>query len=106
VVTPEQTEALSQLRRSAILTDEDWESFRENFDKVHTGFLIRLKAKIPDLSPAETRFLALAKLQLSNKEMAALLGVTADAMRLTRFRLRKKLNLTEDGSLEELVNSI
>jgi hypothetical protein len=106
IITPEQTETLHQIRQSAILTDDDWDGFRKNFEKVHSGFLERLKITLPDLSPAETRFMALAKLNLTNKEMAAMLGVSVDAMRTTRYRLRKKLNLSEEGSIEELINKI
>jgi DNA-binding CsgD family transcriptional regulator len=106
IVTPEQTASLNQIRASAILTDDDWEVFKKSFEKVHSGFLERLKISLPDLSPAETRFMALAKLNLSNKEMAAMLGVSVDAMRTTRYRLRKKLHLSEEGDIQELINKI
>jgi DNA-binding CsgD family transcriptional regulator len=106
IVTPEQTAYLNQIRDSAILTDDDWDDFRKRFEKVHSGFLERLKITLPDLSPAETRFIALAKLNLSNKEMAAMLGVSVDAMRTIRYRLRKKLHLSEEGDIQELVNKI
>jgi DNA-binding CsgD family transcriptional regulator/cell division protein FtsB len=104
--TPEQSAILDELRLSAILTDAHWEDFRQRFEKVHGGFLQRLRIKLPDLSPAETRFMALAKLQLNNKEMASILGISPDSIRMMRHRLRKKLALTEEGSLEELINSV
>lgn len=99
-------EALLQLQQSTILTDEEWEKFRLVFEKVHGGYLNRLRDKLPGLSPAETRYMALAKLKLTNKEMAATLGVSPQAIRVTTFRLRKKLQLPEDGGLDELVASI
>jgi tetratricopeptide (TPR) repeat protein len=106
VITPEQTEMLNELRLSAILTDKDWEEFRLRFEKVHVGYLQRLRLKLPDLSPAETRFMTLAKLQLNNKEMGSILGISPDSIRTIRYRLRKKLNLAEEGSMDELINSI
>ena len=99
-------EVLLQLQQSTILTDEEWDSFRKAFESVHKGFLLRLKEKLPELSPAETRFMVLSKLKLSNKEMASTLGVGTDAIRQYRSRIRKKLNLTEEGGLEELVDTI
>jgi len=99
-------ETLEQLQRSTILTDEQWESFRQLFEKVHGGYLHRVKEKLPGLTPAEIRFMALAKLQFSNKEMAAVLGVSSNGIRSIWFRLRKKLNLSEEGSVEELVETI
>jgi len=83
-------QVLNQLQQSTILTDEEWDKFRGLFEKVHGGYLQRLKEKLPELSPAETRFMTLAKLQLSNKEMAATLGVSNQAIRTTWYRLRKK----------------
>lgn len=99
-------EVILELQRSILLTDEQWEQFKLNFEKVHSGFLVRLREKLPDLTPAETRFMALAKLKLSNKEMAGMLGVSMQGVRNYRYRLRKKLNLPEEGSIDELVNSI
>jgi DNA-binding CsgD family transcriptional regulator len=102
----ETNETLQQLRRSTILTDSDWEYFRDLFEKVHTGFLQRLKEKMPGLTPAETRFIVLSKLGLSGKEMAAMLGIGTDAIRQLRSRVKKKLNLQEESSLDDIVNHI
>ena len=98
--------ALQQLQKSTILTDDEWEYFRQLFEKVHAGYLQRLKEKFPGLTPAETRFMALSKLNLSSKEMAGTLGVGTDAIRQYRSRLRKKLNLTEEDNLQELINAV
>src|SRR5690606_11388164 len=67
---------LTELQQSTILTEDDWNRFKSLFEQVHTGFLNRMKEKYPEVSPAEIRFLTLAKLQLSTKEMAAALGVS------------------------------
>jgi DNA-binding CsgD family transcriptional regulator len=95
-----------QLQQSTILTDADWEYFRRLFEKVHTGFLSRLKEKIPGLTPAETRFIALSKLDLSAKEMAAMLGIGTDAIRQYRSRLKKKLHLEGEHGLAEMVAAV
>lgn len=99
-------DALSQLQQSTILTDADWAYFKGLFEKVHGGYLQRLREKMPDLTPAEIRFMALCKLNLSTREMAAMLGIGTDTIRQHRSRLRKKLNLTEEVNLEELARHI
>jgi len=104
--TSANTDAIIQLQQSTILTDEEWEHFKKLFEQVHSGYLVRLKEKLPDLSPAETRFMVLAKLKFSNKEMASTLGITQQAVRTTWYRLRKKLQLPEEGSPDELVSKI
>jgi DNA-binding CsgD family transcriptional regulator len=50
--------------------------------------------------------LALAKLKLTTKEMAGCLGVTTQAVRTAWYRLRTKLNLSNDTSLEEFIETI
>ena len=97
------TEVLVQLQQATLLTDKQWGEFRELFEKVHQGFLQRLKEKVPGLSPAETRFIVLSKLGLANKDMAGMLGVSTEAIRLTRHRLRKKLEATGSPALEDLL---
>jgi DNA-binding CsgD family transcriptional regulator len=98
--------ALQQLQDSILLTNDDWINFTELFEKVYPGFFNRLKHNLPGLSPAETRFMALCKLRYSNKEMAGMLGIGPDAVRQYRSRLRKKLNLPEHASFEEMADSI
>jgi DNA-binding CsgD family transcriptional regulator len=50
--------------------------------------------------------MVLAKLKLSNKEMAGMLGVSMQGVRNYKYRLRKKLNLPEDGDIDSLVDII
>jgi DNA-binding CsgD family transcriptional regulator len=89
-----------------ILTEDDWQHFRNLFEQVHPGFLYRLREKFADLSPAEMRMVILTKLNLSAREMAQMLGISADAIRKSRYRLRKKLNLEEESNLEALIEQI
>lgn len=94
------------LQSSTILTDDEWEEFKNLFEQVHRGYLQRLKEKMSDLSPADKRFIVLSKLKFTNKEMAAILGVAPDTIRTYKHRLRKKYDLPDDNSLSELINSI
>ncbi len=94
------------LASSTILTDEDWQHFRNLFEQVHPGFLYRLKDRFPDLSPAEMRLLILTRLKLSSRDMAHMLGITIEAIRKNRYRVRKKLCLDEESKLEELIQQI
>ncbi len=100
------TEQIRQLQNNILLTDEQWNEFKELFEKVHLGFFNRLREKFPGLTPAETRFFALAKLKLTTKEMAASQGITPHAVRTIWYRLRKKMNLSEEENWEGLVEEI
>jgi tetratricopeptide (TPR) repeat protein len=102
-VQNERSHRMADLMNAHILTEDDWKQFRILFDKVHPGFFVRLKEKMPDLTAAETRLLALTKLQLAPREMASMLGISYDSILKSRQRLRKKINLPEEGTLDELV---
>jgi tetratricopeptide (TPR) repeat protein len=97
---------LSQLRENTILTQDEWESFKKLFEKVHAGYLFRLKRKFPDLTQSEIRFIALIKLGLSYREMSSILGVSDHAVRTTKYRLLKKIDVPENQSIEDLMVNI
>ncbi|MCF2497757.1 helix-turn-helix transcriptional regulator [Dyadobacter chenhuakuii] len=99
-------ETVQELQNITILTDEQWEYFRSLFEKIHVGYLSRLREKLPGLTPAETRFMALAKLNLTYKEMASTLGISVQSVRVIRHRIRKKLNLPEESDLRDVVTTI
>ncbi|MFN8345094.1 MAG: hypothetical protein U0X91_08825 [Spirosomataceae bacterium] len=98
--------SIRQLQSNTLLTEEQWVSFKLLFEKVHTGYLQRLKEKIPTISPAEIRFMALAKLKLDSKEMASSLGVSPNAVRNVWFRLRKKIDLPEEVTWNDFADTI
>ncbi len=105
-ITEDQLVSLEALRSTTVLTDQEWTSFKANFEKVHPGYLQRLKTNYPDLTPAETRYLVFTKLAINSKEMAAMMGVSAEAIRNIRFRLKKKLNFSDSDELDKIANEI
>ena len=86
-----------------ILTHADWSAFKIYFEKAYPGYLLRLRNSFPSLSEAEERLFLFIKLKLTNKEAAAILGISVDSVRKTRTRLRKRLELGEDVNLEQYV---
>jgi hypothetical protein len=102
-----ENEELMNLQQSTILTDSQWKNFQALFENVHKDFLQRMHAKVPGLTPIETRFMLLSKLRMSKKEMASVLGISTDAVQLNKERLRQKLRLPQaEFSLEDFADSI
>ncbi|WP_254560048.1 tetratricopeptide repeat protein [Dyadobacter diqingensis] len=97
---------LSQLRAGTILTQDDWDYFKKLFSKVHGDYLHRLREKFPELTQGEIRFIALTKLGLGYQEMSATLGISSHAVRTTKYRLLKKIDVPDDRSLEEVMMNI
>ncbi|WP_312135047.1 hypothetical protein [Sphingobacterium sp.] len=88
-------DSLSDMLETHIMTDERWIKFKEVFDRVYPGFLIGQKAIYPKLSENDLRLLALMKLDLSNRSMGDLLGVSIEAIKKAKQRLKKKQEIIE-----------
>ncbi len=98
--------AHTALSNFTILTEDDWLQFKESFEKVYPGFWRRLSQKMPELTTGEQRFMALSRLGMNNKEMAAATGVSPQSIRVTIFRLRKKINLPETDEIRTIAQNI
>lgn len=82
--------------------EQEWDEFMTFFKEIHPEFIKKLSMLSEDsLSPAELRLGMLLRLNLSSKEIASILRVTPDSVRVARYRLRKKLPIDQK---EELVN--
>jgi tetratricopeptide (TPR) repeat protein/DNA-binding CsgD family transcriptional regulator len=86
--------------------DDYWNEFRLIFDKVHAQFFTVIKEQSPDLTPSEIRLLALVKMELGSADMAKLLGVTMDSLRVMRYRVKKKLGIDTGDSLQQYVRQL
>lgn len=75
--------------------DAEWDKFRLHFEQVHPGFFEKLKAKHPNLTNNELRLYAYFHINLSTKEIAALLNIEAASVRQAKTRLNKKLKTNE-----------
>lgn len=79
--------------------DADWDQFAQHFDKVHGNFLQMLKKKHPNLTPNESKLCAYLRMNLSTKEIAQLMNISVRGVEISRYRLRKKLELPTAVSL-------
>ncbi|HEX2608674.1 MAG TPA: triple tyrosine motif-containing protein, partial [Flavisolibacter sp.] len=86
--------------------DKDWEHFSKHFDKVHSNFLVSLKEKFPLLSPNEMKLCAYLRMNLSSKEIAQLMNISVRGVEISRYRLRKKLQLQKEMNLFDYLISI
>ncbi len=89
-----------------IRIDEDWENFEHYFDQVHGDFIHRLKETYPQLTPSDLRMCAYLKMNLATKEIAPLLNISVRGVEISRYRLRKKLNLDPSENLIDFMLKI
>ncbi len=86
--------------------DNNWKNFSRYFEEVHKDFNSNVKARFPEVTPNELRLLALLKMNLSSKEIANILNISHEGIKKARYRLRKKLNIQTEDSLQDLVLSL
>ena len=105
-LTDEQQQLAHELSHQTILTEEDWEKFKALFEKTYPGLFLKLKEIVPDITAAEQRMAALTRLHLTTKQMASMLGISPDSVYKIRQRLRKRLQLNDEVTVETYLTKI
>ena len=83
--------------------DADWEQFALHFDQVHSDFLRRLRERYPQLTPRDQKLCAYLRMNLSSKEIAPLLNISLRGVEISRYRLRRKMQLEPEVNLTEFL---
>ena len=86
--------------------DRQWDSFFIHFEEVNQGFLNKLRAQHPELTPGDIRFITFLYMNLSYKEIASLLNITPQSCRKRKERISKKMNLSSNTSLHVYLSNI
>lgn len=86
----EKSGELQKLMESHLMTDENWKNFRNAFIQRYPEQYRELSQKYPDLTDSNMRMVILTKLSMNNTEISRLLGITLDAVKKAKHRLRKK----------------
>ena len=100
------SKSIGNMFRNIHNTERDWEEFKLRFEQVDQDFLQKLKKDYTQLSATDIRICALIRLNLSAKEIAAMLNITQDSVNKSRYRLRKKLELPKEIDLNNFIASI
>lgn len=97
---------IEELINSRILTEEDWQNYKQTFSNVYPQFFQQLTTRFPKVSKAEKRIATLLKLGLSQYEMATILGISEESARKGKYRLRQRLEVESEEELIQLLNEI
>ncbi|HSH50418.1 MAG TPA: tetratricopeptide repeat protein, partial [Bacteroidales bacterium] len=89
-----------------IIKDKDWELFVKHFKDVHPDFFDNLLKRHPDLTSKEVRYCAYFRLNLSLKEISAVLNITTRGVEKARSRIRQKMNLSKEIDLNTYIHSL
>lgn len=86
--------------------EQHWREFTAAFENVHHEFFHSLKQYSTQLTSADMRLIALLKMNLDSGDIATLLGISTDSLRVSRYRLRKKLNIAQGDKLTAFVQNL
>ncbi|WP_375559210.1 tetratricopeptide repeat protein [Bernardetia sp. OM2101] len=97
---------IEELINGRILTEEDWQNYKQIFSNVYPRFFEKLKNDFPKISKAEKRIATLLKLGLSQYDMATILGISEESARKGKYRLRQRLGVESDEATIKLLEQI
>jgi DNA-binding NarL/FixJ family response regulator len=81
----------------------EWENAMNNLKLSQQGFFKVLKESYPSLTPNDLRLCSYLRMNFNTKEIAQLLNITTRGVEVSRHRLRKKLNLSQEENLVEFL---
>ena len=84
----------------------NWADFESQFEFIHQGFLNKIRIQFGEFTPNELRLCAFLKLNMTNKEIALIIYTSPDSVNTARKRLKKKLGLLPEESLQSLIRNL
>ncbi|MBX2816135.1 MAG: response regulator [Saprospiraceae bacterium] len=85
---------------------ESWEDFKRMFESINPGFFQKLSKINPKLTTLDLKHCAYIKMNIDNFELSNILNVELKSLQMTRYRIKKKLDLEEGITLREFLMAI
>lgn len=83
-----------------------WDHFERNYRDLHDQFSESLVEKHPKLTKGEIRLSYLIRQKMNNKEIATVLNVSPAAVEKAKYRLKKKIYLEKEESLDQYLQDL
>jgi ligand-binding sensor domain-containing protein/DNA-binding CsgD family transcriptional regulator len=83
--------------------ERQWKVFNLHIEQVYEDLFRKLKERYPDLTPRELFLCAYLRMNISSKEIASLMNISARGVEIGRYRIRKKLRLDREANLIEFM---
>lgn len=99
------SELILNVRQKMTFSDE-MEEFYAQIELIHKDFRQKLSSSFPSLTEQEKRLAILLRLNLTSKEISALLGISPKSVEIARYRLRKRINLNQGDNLSRFLQNL
>jgi DNA-binding NarL/FixJ family response regulator len=97
---------IKQIIKTNTISKNEWQSFEKNLFKSHEEFVERLSKKYPALTSKDIKLSIYLKMNLSSKEIAPLMNISFRGVELHRYRLRKKLDISQEENLSKFMVNV
>jgi len=84
---------------------DSWQRFEITFKSTNEDFTKNILDQFPDLSNTDIKLCTFLKLGMNTKDIASALYISPDSVKVSRSRLRKKLNLESSQNLTTFLSS-
>ncbi|MGE0079633.1 MAG: tetratricopeptide repeat protein [Bacteroidales bacterium] len=98
--------ALRKLITDNLRSENEWESFKLHFEKVHPDFFFKLKNLCHNLSENELRLCAYIRIGMTSKQISQMISVLPATINTNRYLLRKKFELSQEASLDDYIREL
>jgi DNA-binding CsgD family transcriptional regulator len=92
---------MEKIIRNGHTQAEEWKDSLNSLKLTQQGFFKRLIEKHPNLTPNDLRLCSYLRMNFATKEIARLLNISERAVEVSRYRLRRKMNLDHTVNLTE-----
>lgn len=92
--------------RNRLSVDDKLNVVHENIEMLNQEFYAKMREKYPDISLTELELCAYFRMNLSNKDIAALRNTSLKAVQMGRYRIRKKLNIESEADIYAFLQMI
>ncbi|UJH66446.1 tetratricopeptide repeat protein [Allomuricauda sp. SCSIO 65647] len=98
-------ELLEEEIKNKIWVNKDSDDFYQKVDELSSSFYARLNERFEGLTKTEVRLCSFIKLDLNTKQIATLQNINPSSVKMSRNRLRKKLNLSPEDDLSAFLRA-
>ena len=97
----------NQILKEQKLKDDDFQQIQTAIQEVHPHFFRKLKeVSQSKLSPMDLKYASYIYLNIDNHQIANILNVAQNTVRMSKYRLKQKIGLGKDEDLTEFLHNL
>lgn len=90
---------------AGLVVDDDFDKFKNNFNSIYPEFFEKLQQKANHtLTQLDLKYCGFILMKVTNKEMAMQMNVEPKSIRMARYRIKQKLQLSKEDDLDHFIH--